>query len=475
MNKFENKVYDFIRANNMIDPGSTVLAGFSGGADSTALMLTLCSLSKVLNIKLVAVHVNHGIREEAIEDETFVKNFCEEHDIECVVYKKDIPKLSKKWKMTEEEAGRRARYEAFTETAKKHGASIIAVAHHQNDVAETLLMNLIRGSGLHGAGAIRPVRGNIIRPFLCVDRAEIEKYLKGKRQLFCHDKTNDENIHTRNIIRNILIPKMEKEVNKKAVAHLCRAAIEFAKADGYIQDEAEKVYHRVATEKEGNVVINLTDYRLEDDAIKSGVILRSLESLTPSRKDITSAHIDSILILAEGTSGTQTVDLPYNLEAVRSYDKLTIGIKDTKNSSYSEKEFEIPPNLDVGDELEFEIPNLGIAHIRVLQYNGGKLFPSAAYTKWFDYDRIQRAVFRRRKPEDYILLEQGQVLHKKKIGKLMTDEKVPITIRDEVYLLTDGSNVLWVPGIRMSGAYKINNKTGRILEINIDNGGFFNG
>lgn len=85
MNKFENKVYDFIRANNMIDPGSTVLAGFSGGADSTALMLTLCSLSKVLNIKLVAVHVNHGIREEAIEDETFVKNFCEEHDIECVV------------------------------------------------------------------------------------------------------------------------------------------------------------------------------------------------------------------------------------------------------------------------------------------------------------------------------------------------------------------------------------------------------
>lgn len=156
--------------------------------------------------------------------------------------------------MTEEEAGRRARYEAFTETAKKHGTSIIAVAHHQNDVAETLLMNLIRGSGLHGAGAIRPVRGNIIRPFLCVDRAEIEKYLKGKRQLFCHDKTNDENIHTRNIIRNILIPKMEKEVNKKAVAHLCRAAIEFAKADGYIQDEAEKVYHRVATEKEGNVV-----------------------------------------------------------------------------------------------------------------------------------------------------------------------------------------------------------------------------
>ena len=239
MNNFENKVYEFIKVNNMINPGSTVLAGFSGGGDSTAMLLVLCALKKVLNINIVAVHVNHGIRKEATEDEAFVKAFCAEHDIECDFYNKDIPALSKKWKMTEEEAGRRARYEAFEETAKRTGAACIAVAHHQNDVAETLLMNLLRGSGLHGAGAIRPVRGNIIRPFLCVTRDEIEKYLKAKRQLFCHDKTNDENIHTRNIVRNILIPKMEKDVNSSAVAHLCRAAIEFAKADDYIQNRTE--------------------------------------------------------------------------------------------------------------------------------------------------------------------------------------------------------------------------------------------
>jgi tRNA(Ile)-lysidine synthase len=475
MNSFESRVLDFIRANNMIEPGSTVLAGFSGGADSTAMMLTLCSLRKVLDIRLIAVHVNHGIREEADQDEAFVRDFCKEHDIDCFFYQKDIPKLSKKWKMTEEEAGRRARYEAFLETADQNGAATIAVAHHQNDVAETLLMNLIRGSGLHGAGAIRPVRGNIIRPFLCVDRDEIEKYLRHKRQLFCHDKTNDENIHTRNIVRNILIPKMEKEVNKKAVAHLCRAAIEFAKADEYIQNETDKRYQALVKEKEGCVEIDLKSYRGEDDAIKSAIILKSLESLTPSRKDITSAHVDSILAIAEGTAGTASIDLPYNLEAVRSYDSLMIGVKDTKNSSNACQEYEIPSNLAVGDELEYEIPNLGIAHIKVLQYNGGKLFPSSAYTKWFDYDRIQRAVFRRRKADDYILLEHGEGLHKKKISKLMTDAKVPKAVRDDVYLLTDGSKVLWAPGIRMSGAYKIGDTTGRILEINIDNGGFCNG
>ena len=468
MNNFENKVYEFIKVNRMIEPGSTVLAGFSGGGDSTALLLVLCALRKVLDIRIYAVHVNHGIRKEASEDEAFVRGFCQEHDIECTFYNKDIPKLAKKWKMTEEEAGRCARYEAFEETTKKIGASCIAVAHHQNDVAETLLMNLLRGSGLHGAGAIRPVRGNIIRPFLCVSREEIEKYLKVKRQLFCHDKTNDENIHTRNIVRNILIPKMEKDVNSSAVAHLCRAAIEFAKADEFIQNNTSTVFDKMVKAGEGKLLIDLGQFRDSDEAIKANIILRCLEKLTPHRKDITSAHVDSILALSEDSTGTATVDLPYNLVAVRSYDELTIGVKDTENSFNSEKEVEIPRTLKVGDEITFEIPNLGIAHISILQYNGGKLFPSSAYTKWFDYDRIQGAVFRCRRPDDYILLEQEDGLHKKKISKLMTDEKVPKSKRDAIYLLTDGSNVLWVPGIRMSGAFKISDTTDRILAINIE-------
>ena len=468
MNNFENKVYEFIKVNNMINPGSTVLAGFSGGGDSTAMLLVLCALKKVLNINIVAVHVNHGIRKEATEDEAFVKAFCAEHDIECDFYNKDIPALSKKWKMTEEEAGRRARYEAFEETAKRTGAACIAVAHHQNDVAETLLMNLLRGSGLHGAGAIRPVRGNIIRPFLCVTRDEIEKYLKTKRQLFCHDKTNDENIHTRNIVRNILIPKMEKDVNSSAVAHLCRAAIEFAKADDYIQNRTDDAFKQIVKGNKNNLLIDLKTFRDCDEAIKANIILKSLEKLTPHRKDITSAHVDSILALSCDSTGSPSVDLPYGLVALRSYDELTIGKKNIKKIPDKAKELEIPRDLGVGDKISFEIPNLGVAHISILQYNGGKLFPSSAYTKWFDYDRIQGAVFRCRRPDDYILLEQEDGLHKKKISKLMTDEKVPKPKRDEIYLLTDGSNVLWVPGVRMSGAYKISDTTGRILAINIE-------
>ena len=186
MNNFESRVYNFIKGKEMITPGKTVLVGFSGGADSTALLLVLWELKRLLQIELVAVHVNHGIREEAGKDAEFTRSFCEKLGIKFHLVEKDIPALSGEWKMTEEEAGRKVRYDAFEEIAAQNGASYIAVAHHQNDVAETLLMNLLRGSGIHGAGGIRPVRGKIIRPLLCTSRSEIEDYLRKKDISFCN-------------------------------------------------------------------------------------------------------------------------------------------------------------------------------------------------------------------------------------------------------------------------------------------------
>ena len=205
MNNFENRVYNFIRKKEMISPGSKVLVGLSGGADSTALLLVLWELKRLLQIDLLAVHVNHCIRKEAGEDADFARRLCEKLGVDFFLVKKDIPALSAEWKMTEEEAGRKVRYDAFTEIAKENGVSYIAVAHHQNDVAETLLMNLLRGSGIHGAGGIRPVREKVIRPFLCVDRKEIEDYLEERHQDYCHDATNDENIYTRNITKSVTI------------------------------------------------------------------------------------------------------------------------------------------------------------------------------------------------------------------------------------------------------------------------------
>ncbi len=475
MNNFENKVLNFIKEKELLNKGDTIVVGFSGGADSTALMLVLYQLRSLLGIELVAVHINHGIREDAGDDALFVREFCEKRNITCIIREYDIPLLSKKWKMTEEEAGRKARYEAFEEAAKDLTNFKIAVAHHQGDVAETLLMNLLRGSSLHGAGAIRPRRGNIIRPLLCVSRQEIEEYLKEKGQAFCSDSTNDENIHTRNIIRNLLIPTMEKEINSKSIAHLCRVAADFTMADDYIREKAKEAYDRCISEATDKVEIDLSSFCDEPEIIRRNILLMCFERLTSARKDITAAHIDAVLDLSKEVFGTARTDLPYNLEAVRSYDILRIGAKDTKDSLNPLKEVIIPATLKVGEKISLNIPNLGVAYISVMQYNVGKLFPTSAYTKWFDYDRIQGAIFRQRSPEDYIFVEMNNNLRKKKISKLMTDEKIPQDKRDSIYLLADGNNVIWIPGVRMSGAFKVTETTKRILEINIDNGGITNG
>ena len=471
MNNFERRVYNFIKGKEMITPGAIVLVGLSGGADSTALLLVLQELKRLLQIELIAVHVNHGIRDEAGEDAEFARGLCDKLGTRFQLVEKNIPALSGEWKMTEEEAGRKARYEAFEEIAAQNDASYIAVAHHQNDVAETLLMNLLRGSGIHGAGGIRPVRGKIIRPLLCVSRKEIEDYLKEKHQDYCHDATNDENIHTRNIIRNILLPAMERDINAGAVSHLCRAAEEFAVVDDYIRRQTEAFFDRAVCFDEKETKLDLNIFRSLDDVFKPDLLLMCMEKLTPHRKDITFKHIEALLDLAKSSEGSATLDFPYNICAERKYDSLVIFRKDTKNSLKSNEQYNIPQIMDVGDKMDIYLPNLGMAHIEILQYNGGKLFPTSAYTKWFDYDRIQGVVFRRRNPDDFIYVEMDKGLCRKKISKLMTDEKIPRDERDEMFLLANGSEVIWLPGYRMSGAYKISETTNKILAINIDNGG----
>ncbi|MBQ9589420.1 MAG: tRNA lysidine(34) synthetase TilS [Butyrivibrio sp.] len=475
MNSFENKVLNFINEKNMIPKGSRILVGLSGGADSTALLLVLNALKKLLDIEITAVHINHRIRLEAGEDAQFSEKLCKRLDIQCFVIEKDIPKLSVQWNMTEEEAGRKARYDAFNEVSKKENAQLIAVAHHQNDVAETILMNLLRGSGLHGAAGIRPVRDNIIRPLLCVSRKEIEEYLNKLGQDYCHDKTNDENIHTRNIIRNVLIPVMEKEINKGAVEHLYKVAADFSKADDYIRLVASTVYEEVVTCSKDTISFNLVRYKKEEEIIKKEIILKAFEDLTPSRKDISSAHINAVYRLCENENGTASLDLPYGITAIRSYETLELTKKDHCDINSERKDFPIPAALKSGEKISFFIPKLGLTEIEVFEYNGGKLFPTSPYTKWFDYDRIQEAIFRKRCDDDYIMIEQSGHLNRKKVNKLMTDAKIPRNERDNIYLLADGNNVLWVPGYRMSGAFKVSETTKEILAINIDNGGNNNG
>ncbi|MBQ8031268.1 MAG: tRNA lysidine(34) synthetase TilS [Butyrivibrio sp.] len=471
MDKFSNKVLNYIQKNGMFPEGARVVVGFSGGGDSTALLTVLEKLQPLLKIELFAIHINHLIRSEAGEDEEFCRSFCKERGISFVSRSVDIPLMAKEKSLTEEEAGRIARYEAFSSYAKEISAGHIAVAHHQNDVAETLLMNLLRGSGLHGGAAIRPVRDNIVRPLLCVTRAEIEEYLKESGISFCTDKTNLESIHTRNFLRNEILPELEKNVNDRTIQHLCAAAVSFDKADEYIREVAGNAFDRIVTSKDGSVCADIRDILLEKEIIRENIVLLMFEALVKNRKDIGAVHVEEVLDLLKSEDGQASVDLPYGLCAKRTYGRLEISQKG--NQTKVIETVTVKPS--VGEETQIVIPELGRVTLSVFSYDKQKEVPTWTYTKWFDYDRIQEVSFRTRRGDDKISISQGDAIHQKLLSKFMTDKKIPKDKRDEMVIVADGNSVLWVPGYRISASCKVSEATRYILEIKIDDGGMSNG
>ena len=215
------KIRRYMEKWHMLEKGDKVIVGVSGGADSICLLFVLIQLQKELPFELACVHVNHQLREaDADADETYVKTFCERYRIPCEIYREDVALIAKKRKQSLEEAGREVRREAFVKTLKRYGGTKIALAHHQNDNAETFLMNVARGAGLKGLGGIRPVNGNVIRPLLAVERGEVEKYLEEEGIVFCVDETNKSDAYMRNRIRNHILPYFEEQVNKRIVTHI---------------------------------------------------------------------------------------------------------------------------------------------------------------------------------------------------------------------------------------------------------------
>lgn len=250
MNEITDKIYRYIEQNNMLKDCERVVAGLSGGADSVCLLLVLKGYieRKHLKTELCAVHVNHGIRQEAGEDEEFARVLCERLGVKFAAYHIDAVKIAGQLGMSVEEAGRKERYRIFNEECRGHNARI-AVAHHMNDQAETVLMNLARGTSLKGIGGIRPVRDNIIRPLLSVTRAEVEELLKAYGQAYVTDATNLCNDYTRNSIRNIVIPYMTERVNAHTVENIASAAEELRKDNEFIEAEAGKAYDKYVTYK----------------------------------------------------------------------------------------------------------------------------------------------------------------------------------------------------------------------------------
>ena len=259
-----------------------------------------------LNFEIIVCHINHMIREEANEDEEYVKKYCNKKNIQFYSESIDVKKLANNNKTGVEETGRTVRYEFFNEICKKTNANKIAIAHNKNDKIETIIMNVIRGTGISGLKGIEAKRGKYIRPLIECERFEIENYCEQNKLNPRIDKTNFDNEYTRNKIRNVVIPYIKKEFNPNIIETIDRLSDVVNKEDLYIEEQMKKEYKNILQEeRNGQIVLNLKKFNNQEKVIKARLVLYTITRLLGNCKGIEKIHIEDIIKLCSNNIGNK--------------------------------------------------------------------------------------------------------------------------------------------------------------------------
>ena len=306
-NMLEDKVLNTIKRYEQIKSGDTIVVGVSGGPDSICLLNVLKNLQNELKINIVVAHINHMIRKEADSETEFVQDFCEQRDIKCFVKKADVLQIAKEKKLGTEEVGRKIRYDFFEEVKNLVGGNKIATAHNANDNAETVLMNFLRGSGSTGLKGIEPIRDNkLIRPIIECTRQEIEQYCNEKGLNPKYDKTNQENIYTRNKIRNMLIPYIQDNFNPNIIETINIMSNLIATDEMYFKSIVKQSYKETfisRTEKE--IILDLKKFNVLEKVIKSRLIIYTINELLGTTNGIEKIHIEDVIKLCKNNIGNK--------------------------------------------------------------------------------------------------------------------------------------------------------------------------
>ncbi len=468
------KASDYIRNHNLIEGGDRILVGVSGGADSVCLLHLLYSLYQETEVKLFVVHVHHGIRhEEADRDQDFVRVLCDSLKIPFSAYQYNVLSLASKEGLSEEEAGRKVRYEAFVDASNRFMCNKVAVAHNKDDNAETLLLNLFRGSALKGLTGMKSIItmktdvGNItvIRPLLSITREEIEAYIKEHNLSYQQDSTNLSNDYARNRIRNNILGYVKEQINTNAIEHITNAAGHIYEAYSFIEGCIDERYDAIVSIYGDSYEYNPLELIREDLVIRKGIIRKILGNLAGSLRNIEAKHVEDVLSLAEKQVG-KMLNLPYGMIAIKEYDRVRLYI----SSDYDRQAFShgVPSEaVDIIISGKTNLEQYGICiETEILEYEINATIPKNSCVKWFDYDKIENTLkLRTRNVGDYLQIDsQGG---RKKLKDFFIDEKIPKNKRDRILLVADGSHILWIIGYgsRISERYKISDQTKKILAM----------
>ncbi len=500
-------MFSYIREHNLIHSQDRILAGVSGGADSVCLLFLLLEYRKRVPLELAVSHVNHGYRADAAEDARYVEELCTREGLPYYLTEGNMEEIAYREKCSMEDAGRRLRYRSFGQAAAQFGAGRIAVAHNANDRAETMLFHLFRGSGLKGLCGIAPRRQEIIRPILCLERWEVERYLEERGIAYCTDSTNGEDGYTRNRIRHYMLPYAQEQVSSGAVAHMCQTADMLAEISDYLEGQVALARGGCVTGSPATAMqIQVHNFLKLHVVLQKYLLLGLLQEWSPTGKDILAVHVRDVLELFTGT-GNRKVDLPFGIQAMRSYGQVILGRKEPggpdcilPGSRHISRPAQtgLARNLDAWGELPCEVKllsgdvkgatgagtgrpavwqvvdggTLGSFHFRQFFPKSQQEIPLNRYTKWFDCDKMREPLdIRFRQTGDYITIADGRggMIHKS-LKDYMVTEKIPRLLRDRIPVLAEGKHVLWLVGYRISEYYKISGNTKHVLQVQLIGG-----
>ena len=460
--KMEDKVLDTVEKHRLIIKDDNIILGLSGGPDSMALLHILIAIKQKIDFKLILAHINHGVRgEDALKDEMFVKEVAKELELPYFSTRVDMVGLAKEEGISPEEAGRKLRYGFFREIIKREGHGKIAVAHNKKDQAETLLMRIMRGTGIDGLKGMDFQTDDIIRPILDIDRWEIEEYIKDKAIDTVLDKTNLETIYTRNRVRLELMPYIEDNFNPNIVDTLFRLSENASLDSKFLEEFTDDRYLTIIRKNDQNsITIDGDRFNQEDIAIKRRLLRKAILELTSSLQGIEDVHIGNIIELFQKRETGKMINLPSSLVAKVVYSDFVIEKNDFKETS----DKDLLQTLEIGNNI---IEGLGIEiNLEIIDGDLSEYKKQTKNIRYFNYSKIIGNLSVRSR-QDGDRFNPFGMRGSKKLKNYFIDEKIPRELRDKTPLLIDEKNILWVIGYRTSEIYKVDRNTKELLKVSI--------
>lgn len=485
---------DFARINGLFDSTDKILLAVSGGADSMALMYAVCALKRqgVFNGELQCAHVNHQLRQgESDLDEDFVVAQTTKLNLPITTRRVDVRGFARANKLSIETAARQLRIKSLLDIAGHNNCGCIATGHQKNDNAETVLQRLARGTGFRGLAGIWPKRifedkikpvspqdasqqrrvERFIRPLLCVTRDEVLQYLERQNLKWRTDHTNVDCTYRRNYIRHRLLPVLQQDCAGCIVEQLADMSQSARRLNNMICRRADKVWPELARHTSGGladstvdrVVLKLESFLPEHPAVKVELIRRSLGALGSGERDLVRPHYERILRLADQNGSDKKIELPSRFLVRREYGRLIFARYERPRVEPGAKyvALKIAERTRFGDYLI----KANIFEVEKENFEAFKAKKSD-FVECFDLYKLKLPLVVRLRQDGDRFWPLG-LSAEKKVGKFLTDAKVPQEIRRKVLIVADREKIIWVCPIRISESAKVTSKTGKILQLQI--------